>query len=79
MWLRRCFATLPKVFLDISIEGCRSLVAELRTIIVPKTAENFLKLCVGENGETEVGQEITFKGRSFTELSQDYGSRRRLH
>jgi peptidylprolyl isomerase len=64
MWARRFFSSLPKVFLDVKIEGKEAgrLVIELRTDVVPKTAENFRRLCVGGNGKTEGGHEITYKG-----------------
>lgn len=72
MWARRCFASLPRVFLDISIEGQAApqagsgrMVFELRSDVVPKTAENFRKLCIGGNGKTSGGNEITFKGSKF--------------
>jgi len=44
---------LPKVFFDIDIGGTDAgrLTFELRSDVVPKTADNFLKLCTGELGE----------------------------
>jgi len=46
-------ADLPRVFFDIDIGGKEAgrLVFELRTDVVPKTADNFLKLCTGELGD----------------------------
>lgn len=43
---------LPKCFLDISVDGEKlgRIVVELRTDVVPKTAENFRALCTGEKG-----------------------------
>jgi len=43
---------LPRVFFDVSIGGQapRRIVMELRSDIVPKTAENFRALCTGEKG-----------------------------
>ena len=58
--LRRFFSTkLPKVFLDISINGedTGRLIFELKIDIVPKTAENFRMLCIGGSGKTKNGIE----------------------
>ena len=43
---------LPRCFLDISVDGTKlgRVVVELRTDVVPKTAENFRALCTGEKG-----------------------------
>ena len=43
---------LPKVFLDVSAnnESLGRITIELRSDIVPKTAENFRCLCTGEKG-----------------------------
>ncbi|NJL91186.1 MAG: peptidylprolyl isomerase [Coleofasciculaceae cyanobacterium SM2_1_6] len=42
----------PTVFFDISIndEAAGQIVMELYEDVVPKTAQNFLQLCTGENG-----------------------------
>ena len=66
--LRRCFASkLPKVFFDININDQEAgrLVFELRSDIVPKTAENFRVLCVGTNHKTKRGVEKTYKNSIF--------------
>jgi len=50
----------PRVFMDISIGGSPAgkIILELRSDVVPKTAENFRALCTGEKG-------FGFKGSGF--------------
>lgn len=57
----------PICFLDISISGAMvgRLVMELRTDIVPKTAENFRCLCTGERGWGREGKKLTYKDSIF--------------
>ena len=51
---------LPKVYFDITAnnEAMGRVTMELRSDVVPKTAENFRCLCTGEKG-------FGFKGSSF--------------
>jgi len=51
---------LPRVFFDITADGAPvgKIVMELRSDVVPKTAENFRALCTMEKG-------FGFKGSSF--------------
>ncbi|XP_068166881.1 peptidyl-prolyl cis-trans isomerase A [Antennarius striatus] len=44
--------SLPRVYFDITCEGksMGRIVMELRSDVVPKTAENFRALCTGEKG-----------------------------
>ncbi|KAJ2160948.1 hypothetical protein GGF46_001868 [Coemansia sp. RSA 552] len=53
--------TLPRVFLDVQVEGESRkdrIEIELRSDIVPITAENFRALCTGE-------KQLSYKGSGF--------------
>ena len=57
----------PRVFFDIAIDGnsAGKLTFELSADVVPKTVENFRKLCKGDEGKGKSGVELWYKGSSF--------------
>jgi peptidyl-prolyl isomerase D len=65
----RCFSSTPKsnVFFDITIGGAPSgrIEFQLDDAVVPKTAENFRKLCTGEMGVGKSGKPLHYKGSMF--------------
>ena len=61
-----------KVFFDITIDGKAAgrIEVELFADTCPKTAENFLQLCVGTKSKT--GTPLAFKGSSFHRVIPDF-------
>ena len=57
----------PRVYFDISIGGqdAGTVVFELFANVVPRTAENFRKLCTGECGQGQQRKPLHFKNNCF--------------
>jgi len=62
------------VFFDITIGGepAGRLVMLLYRDTVPKTADNFLKLCSGEAGNASSGEPLHYKGSTFHRVIKDF-------
>ncbi|XP_074556433.1 peptidyl-prolyl cis-trans isomerase-like [Curcuma longa] len=57
----------PRVFFDMSVGEAPAgrIVIELYADVVPKTVENFRKLCTGEKGVGRSGKPLHYKGSKF--------------
>lgn len=68
--------TRPKAYFDISIGGTPKgrIVFELYKDVVPKTAENFLKLCEGKSGMAKSKPDVplSYKGSIFHRVIKDF-------
>merc|ERR1712080_783854 len=64
----------PKVFFDMTIgeTAAGRIVMNLRSDVVPKTAENFRALCTGEKGTGKSGKPLHFKGSAFHRVIYDF-------
>jgi peptidylprolyl isomerase len=60
-------AARPRVFFDIEInaEPSGRIVFELYSDIVPRTAENFRALCIGDRVSQRTGKPLSYKGSPF--------------
>jgi len=67
-------ATRSKVFFDVSIggEAIGRIIFELFNDVVPKTAENFRSLCVGDKGMGQKGKPLHFKESIFHRIIKDF-------
>ncbi|XP_056427221.1 peptidyl-prolyl cis-trans isomerase-like [Hyla sarda] len=58
---------LPKVFFDVAVndEPIGRIIIEVRSDVVPKTADNFIQLCTGEKG-------FGYKGSTFHRIIPNF-------
>ena len=64
----------PQVFFDIDIQArpVGRVEIELRSDVVPRTAENFRCLCTGEKGNGKHGKPLHYKGSVFHRIITDF-------
>lgn len=68
-------AAKPRVFFDITIGGrpAGRIIMELRSDVVPRTADNFRALCTGEKGNgRDTKKPLHFKGSTFHRVIKDF-------
>ncbi|CAD7939629.1 unnamed protein product [Amoebophrya sp. A120] len=67
-------AANPQVFFDVSIGGSKAgrILFELFADTVPKTAENFRSLCIGDKGMGKSGKPLHFKGSKFHRIIPNF-------
>ena len=65
---------LPRVFFDVEIgkKAAGRIIMELRSDVVPKTAENFRCLCTGEKGRGKAGKNLHFLNSVFHRIIPDF-------
>ena len=64
----------PQVFFDIDIQArpVGRVEIELRSDVVPRTAENFRCVCTGEKGSGKHGKPLHYKGSVFHRIITDF-------
>ena len=67
-------SSLPRVFFDVEIgnKSAGRIIMELRSDVVPKTAENFRCLCTGEKGRGKRGKNLHFLNSVFHRIIPDF-------
>lgn len=74
-WTRKWYTVLSFLcmnifFVNLTIPLVGRMIIELRSDIVPKTAENFRALCTGEKGIGAYGKALHFKGTKFHKVQR---------